>query len=135
MSFWIKFSLLIAILLAFVVSCAPEERKEPSYTRNGVVRDTIYSVDHRGNNIVLIWLTHSDVDAFCFADQDKVDLAENLLREHDGEVVIEFESQISYDSVPSPLDPKKLCRRSELSNTVTVYLGRSLKAVNGRGGR
>jgi hypothetical protein len=75
------------------------------------------------------------VDAFCFADQDKVDLAENLLREHDGEVLIEFESQISYDSVPSPLDPKKLCSRAELSNTVTVYLGRSLKAVNGRGGR
>ncbi|MEZ4728701.1 MAG: hypothetical protein R3E79_16325 [Caldilineaceae bacterium] len=38
-------------------------------TRSGVMRDTIFSVEERGLGAVMIWVTHSDSEGYCFTDE------------------------------------------------------------------
>jgi hypothetical protein len=105
----------------------------PSYVKHGIARDTLHTIDYRGNGAVIIWLTHAE-EGYCFSDPGKIDQAEDLLLNHNGEVIIDYESQVSLaEATPSPYDPQRLCANTEVSST-TVYIGRSLKKVPGRYG-
>lgn len=127
---YIVFLLVTLNVCAYLFAACPSERKTPSYTTHGIARDTIYSVDYRGNGVIIIWATHSE-DGYCFSDKEKVDQAEDLIRHHNGEVLIDYESQIkSIGEKPSAYDPKALCYFTEV--TGTVYLGRSLSPVPSR---
>ncbi len=116
------FSLLALTLL---LTACPTERIRPSFTSEGVMRDTIYSIEERGLGAVMVWVTHSDREGYCFTDSDLADRARSLIREHDGEVVIEYRAAGALDA----LNP---CSRAESDPQYTVYLGTSLTAVAAR---
>jgi hypothetical protein len=127
---YIIFLMVMLNIYAYLFAACLAERQTPSYTTHGIARDTIYSVDYRGNGVIIIWATHSE-DGYCFSDKEKVDQAEDLIRHHNGEVLIDYESQIkSLGERPSAYDPKALCYLTEV--TGTVYLGHSIVAVPSR---
>jgi hypothetical protein len=103
-------------------SAGGTERIRPTFTGSGVMRDTIYSVEERGLGAVMVWVTHSDREGYCFTDNALADRARSLIREHNGEVIIEFRAAGVLDS----LNP---CAHTEGDPQYTVYLGQSLAAV------
>lgn len=119
--------MLTLVLLAtmLLLTACPTERIRPSFTRAGVMRDTIFSVEERGMGAVMVWVTHSDREGYCFTSGEQADLARSLIREHDGEVLIEYRAAGVLDS----LNP---CSRSESDPQFTVYLGESIRAVPAR---
>ena len=121
-------SLIIMLLLlatTMLLTACPTERIRPTFTRAGVMRDTIFSVEERGMGAVMIWVTHSDREGYCFTSGEQADLARSLIREHNGEVLIEYRAAGVLDS----LNP---CARSESDPQYTVYLGESIRAVPAR---
>jgi hypothetical protein len=117
----------MAILLAaasLLVAC-PTERLQTTFTRAGVMRDTLYSVEERGLGAVMVWVTHSDREGYCFTDDQMAARARALIREHNGEVIIEFRAAGVLDS----LNP---CSRTENDPQYTVYLGESITPVPAR---
>lgn len=113
---------LILLLIALLLTACPTERIRPSFTREGVMRDTIFSVEERGLGAVMIWVTHSDREGYCFTDSELSARARNLIREHNGEVIIEYRAAGALDA----LNP---CSRTESDPQYTVYLGTSLSPV------
>ena len=117
--------LLLLLATTLLLTACPTERIRPTFTRAGVMRDTIFSVEERGMGAVMIWVTHSDREGYCFTSGEQADLARSLIREHDGEVLIEYRAAGVLDS----LNP---CARSECDPQYPVYLGESLRAVPAR---
>jgi hypothetical protein len=113
---------LLLLTLATMLSACLTERLKPSFTRSGMMRDTIYSVEERGLGAVMVWVTHSEREGYCFTDKTLADRARSLIEEHNGEVLIEYRAAGVLDS----LNP---CARTESDPQYTVYLGESLKAV------
>lgn len=111
-------------LLLLLAGC-PTERIQPTFTRAGVVRDTIFSVEERGLGAVMVWVTHTEQEAYCFTDSTLAAQARTLIREHLGEVVIEYRAAGVLDS----LNP---CALTEDDSNYTVYLGESLTPVTAR---
>ncbi len=120
----IGLALLLLIVSILLTSCITE-RLRPSFTRAGVMRDTMYSVEERGLGAVMVWATHSDKEGYCFTDKTLADRARSLIREHTGEVIIEYREAGVLDS----LNP---CSRTEKDPQYTVYLGESLTPVPSR---
>jgi hypothetical protein len=120
---------LIAVLLAatmlLTASACPTERIRPTFTGSGIMRDTIFSVEERGLGAVMVWVTHSDREGYCFTSNELADHARTLIREHNGEVLIGFRAAGVLDS----LNP---CAHTEGDPQYTVYLGESLTAVPSR---
>lgn len=102
----------------------------PYHVRKGTMRDTIYAIERRGNGTVVIWPTNSETEGYCFPRPGIIDNVDNLLMNHNGEVVIEYEGQ--GNGVVSAADPQQLCRYAELSSTYTIHIGLSLKPVVSR---
>jgi hypothetical protein len=123
---WRTFGLATLLVgLALLLAACPLERARPSFTRSGVMRDTIYSVEERGFGAVMVWMTHSDTEAYCFTDGELAERARTLIREHNGEVVVQFREAGVLDS----LNP---CARTEADPQYIVYLGESLTPVVAR---
>lgn len=123
-----RVSLVLALLFiatTLLLTACPTERIRPSFTRSGVMRDTIFSVEERGLGAVMVWVTHSDREGYCFLGGEEADLARSLIREHNGEVLIEYRAAGVLDS----LNP---CANTEGDPQYTVYLGQSLRAVPAR---
>ncbi len=116
---------LLLMMATVMLTACPTERIRPSFTRAGVMRDTIFSVEERGLGAVMVWVTHSDREGYCFTDAELADRARNLIREHTGEVIIEYRASGVLDS----LNP---CASTEQDPQYTVYLGESLTAVAAR---
>jgi hypothetical protein len=116
--------LLLLIMAALLTACLTE-RLRPSFTRAGIMRDSIYSVEERGLGAVMVWATHSEREGYCFTDKTLADRARSLIREHNGEVLIEYRAAGVLDS----LNP---CARTENDPQYTVYLGESLTTVPAR---
>jgi hypothetical protein len=114
--------MLLLLATTMLLTACPTERIRPTFTRAGVMRDTIFSVEERGMGAVMIWVTHSDREGYCFTSGEQADLARSLIREHDGEVLIEYRAAGVLDS----LNP---CARSENDPQYTVYLGETIRAV------
>jgi hypothetical protein len=112
---------LLAVLTLLLTAC-PTETIRPSFTREGVMRDTIFSVEERGLGAVMVWVTHSDREGYCFTDRELAQRARDLIREHDGEVLIAYRAAGALDA----LNP---CSRAESDPQYTVYLGEELTAV------
>ncbi len=117
--------LLLLMAMALLLTACPTERMQPTFTREGIMRDTIFSVEERGLGAVMVWVTHSDQEGYCFTERELADLARNLIWEHDGEVIIEYRAAGALDS----LNP---CARAESDSQFTVYLGESLTPVAAR---
>ena len=115
---------LLSITALLLTACITE-RLQPTFTRAGVMRDTMFSVEDRGLGAVMVWVTHSDTEGYCFTDDELATLARSLIREHNGDVLIEYRAAGVLDS----LNP---CARSESDPQYTVYLGESLRAVPSR---
>ena len=120
----IALALLLVVVTLLLTAC-PTERIRPSFTRAGVMRDTIFSVEERGLGAVMVWVTHTDREGYCFTDADLAAQARSLIREHTGEVIIEYRASGVLDS----LNP---CASTESETQYTVYLGESIKAVPAR---
>jgi hypothetical protein len=60
------------------------------YVEDGVLRDTLFSVEETNNGYWRIWLTHDDIAGYCTDDVALGKRALSLLKEHDGEVLVEF---------------------------------------------
>lgn len=116
---------LLLLTTMLLLTACPTERIRPTFTRAGVMRDTIFSVEERGLGAVMVWVTHSDSEGYCFTDGELADLARSLIREHNGDVLIEYRAAGVLDS----LNP---CARAESDPQYTVYLGESLRAVPAR---
>jgi hypothetical protein len=117
--------LVMGTALVFLLAGCPTERIRPTFTRAGVVRDTIFSVEERGLGAVMVWVTHTEQEAYCFTDATLAERARTLIREHLGEVIIEYRAAGVLDS----LNP---CALTENDPAYTVYLGESLTPVNAR---
>lgn len=119
-SFW--FLTVIFTVAMIINSC---NVSFPSYTRSGEARDTLFSYEHRGNNVTVIWLTHDDVSAYCFVDSSLRERIPDLLHNHEGEVII------GYKSPTSPLpETEKPCYNTEFSTT--VYIATNIQPVSHR---
>jgi hypothetical protein len=116
---------LFFITLSLLLTSCITERLRPSFTRAGVMRDTMYSVEERGLGAVMVWATHSDREGYCFTDKTLADRARSLIREHTGEVVIEYREA-------GVLDSFNPCARTEKDPQYTVYLGEALTPVPSR---
>lgn len=115
----------LLLLTMLLLTACPTERIQPGFTRAGTMRDTIFSVEERGLGAVMVWVTHSDREGYCFTNDELADLARSLIREHTGEVLIEYRAAGMLDS----LNP---CARTESDPQYTVYLGETLRAVPSR---
>lgn len=93
------------------------------------MRDTIFSVEQRGSGVVVVWVTHSDKEGYCFVDPELKRVVTGLI-DHTGEVIIRYEGQTS--GVTPKHDPGKLCWMSELSSTYNINVGYAIKAVPSR---
>lgn len=120
----VALTLLLIGIMVLLTAC-PTERMRPSFTRAGVMRDTIFSVEERGLGAVMVWVTHTDREGYCFTDAELADQARSLIREHTGEVLIEYRASGVLDS----LNP---CANTESETQYTVYLGESIRAVPAR---
>ena len=105
----------IAIII-IVNACTPQEQR--TYTKTGIARDTVFSVEQRGNGATVLWLTHDDVTAYCF---DKPVNSQEMIN-HDGDIVLHYQSIVP--------DSRAICYRVEPS--VTTYLITEYSLVNGR---
>ncbi|MEZ4867287.1 MAG: hypothetical protein R3C14_38540 [Caldilineaceae bacterium] len=121
----ILLGLALLLITTLVLTACPTERLSPSFTRSGVMRDTIFSVEERGLGAVMVWVTHSDKEGYCFTNSEQAATARSLVREHAGEVLIEYRAAGVLDS----LNP---CARTENDPQYVVYLGESIKAVPSR---
>ena len=122
----------LSLLALLLLAGCPGERQMPSYTQHGIARDTLYSIDYRGNGAVLLFFTHDDVSGYCFSNKAEIDQAEDLIKNWNGEVLIDYESQVTGLTTASPYDPQRLCQMTEPS--MTIYLGRTLTKVPARTG-
>jgi hypothetical protein len=113
------------LLITSVLTACPTETIRPSFTSSGITRDTIFSVENRGLGAVMVWVTHSDREGYCFRDTELVNQVRTLIREHNGEVLIEFRDAGVLDS----LNP---CVGTEGESQYKVYLGESITAVPAR---
>ncbi|MEZ4619185.1 MAG: hypothetical protein R2867_27245 [Caldilineaceae bacterium] len=116
---------LLLVLLTLLLTACPTETIRPSFTREGVMRDTIFSVEERGLGAVMVWVTHSDQEGYCFTSGELADQARSLIWEHDGEVIIKYRAAGALDA----LNP---CSRAENDPQYIVYLGESITAVAAR---
>lgn len=112
-------------LLTLLLTACPTETIRPTFTREGIMRDTLFSVEERGMGAVMVWVTHSDQEGYCFTDGELADLARSLIWEHNGEVIIEYRAVGALDA----LNP---CARTESDPQYIVYLGTSLTPVVAR---
>jgi predicted small secreted protein len=117
--------LLLLLTVATLLAACPTERLRPSFAKAGIMRDTIYSVEERGLGAVMVWVTHSDREGYCFTNQELAARARSLIREHTGEVLIEFREAGVLDS----LNP---CANTEAETQYTVYLGESITTAPAR---
>lgn len=111
-------SLLFSLLI--IAGCLVENH--PSFTKAGIARDTIFSVENRGSGLLVIWLTHDESGAYCLPQTNDDPSAESLI-EHEGEVIIYYRSA-DYSGTN--------CIRAESSPTYTVYLATSIRMVKAR---
>ena len=118
-------TLLLLFVLILLLTACPTETIRPTFTRDGVMRDTIFSVEERGLGAVMVWVTHSDKEGYCFTDGELADSARTMIWEHTGEVIIEYRAA-------GVLDTLNPCARTESDPQYTVYLGTSLTAVPSR---
>lgn len=79
-----KATLLTLIALVVLLGCIAHRVK------NAYLRDTLFSVEETENGYWRIWLTHDDIAGYCTGDADLGKKALLLLREHSGEVIVEF---------------------------------------------
>lgn len=84
MNKWYRYTVLVAAMLLLCTGCYAH------YVTNGVLRDTLFSVEVTQNGNWRIWLTHDDVAGYCTNDAGLGRNALSLLEEHDGEVIVEF---------------------------------------------
>lgn len=82
--------LVLVIILIVLAACSGRA----GVVRNGVLRDTIFSVEEIENGTWRIWVTHDDVAGYCTADEELGKEAMDLILEHDGEVLIFFETPL-----------------------------------------
>lgn len=62
---WSPIIVVIALAVMLVaVACAPREFSA-QFTANAYARDTIFSVEERGNGVTIVWLLHDDAGAYC----------------------------------------------------------------------
>ncbi len=117
--------MLLLLTITMLLTACITDRFRPTFTRAGIMRDTIYSVEERGLGAVMVWVTHSEREGYCFTDKALADRARSLIREHNGEVLIGYRASGVLDS----LNP---CARVESDPQYTVYLGESLTTVPAR---
>lgn len=118
--FVFSFSLLTLLALFVLLGCTPQER--PDYVQAGSTRDTVASVEARGKNIGVVWLTHDDITAYCFPAG--IDAKE--LIDHKGEIIIDYRSPNSTNSEDLP------CRQSEPGQSITVEIVTGYRLVDSR---
>lgn len=81
---------LFVVVLVFLVSLMLLGSCKAYRTKQGVLRDTIYSVEHTGNGSWKVYMTHDDLAAFCTYDNTVGYRALDLINTHNGEVIIKF---------------------------------------------
>lgn len=85
-----KFTTFILLLTSFLLMSCKGVQVE-----KGVLRDTIFSVEDMYNGSTRVWMTHDDIAGYCTLDPQIGQMAHELLAEHDGEVILEFQWVIS----------------------------------------
>lgn len=98
-------------------------------SKQGTARDTIFSVEPRANGATVMWLTHDDIATYCTIDPAIAKQMDNLLLEHNGDVIVRY-STINFSD--SSLD-KNLSACSTDSISITNYIVWSITAVPARG--
>jgi hypothetical protein len=76
--------LLLVLAMMLLASC------KTYYTEIAWGRDTLFSVEITKKGYYRVWFTHDDVSAYCTASEELGKYAQELLNEHDGEVVFTF---------------------------------------------
>jgi len=99
---------LIAILVLSLSACA-------EYTRNATLKDEMFGVEDRANGVVIVWVVHDDVGAYCFNDYAEAKKAHELFYNYDGRVQITYNSGRAFDGCPSS------------TSTMTVYLATKIE--------
>lgn len=80
-------TLVVIFLMASVVISACVPVIPAKFVKTGMVRDTVFAVEERGNGAHIVWLTHSDVDGYCIPDKD-TDIS--TIMRHEGEILITY---------------------------------------------
>jgi len=78
--------LICMIFLVAITSCDPQAHR----VEEGVIRDTLFSVEETKNGSWRIWMTHDDICGYCTNDIELGKRALDILKEHDGEVLVYF---------------------------------------------
>ena len=100
-----KLLVILPVSVALLVSCGVTS---PRYTRSGVLRDTIFSLEERGNGAIIVWLTHDDDGVYCIGkSEEKID-PQRLIK-HDGEAIIKYKDIAAGDQGDG-------CRDTETNN-------------------
>lgn len=75
---------LLILSLLLLTACAGHR------VTDGVIRDTLFSVEETKNGFIRIWMTHDDIAGYCTNDLELGKKAMDILKEHDGEVLVYF---------------------------------------------
>lgn len=82
---------LILVLLACALVLSACARGNQSYgSRAATLRDTLFSVEQLNDGMVQVWFTHDDVAVYCTMDVTIGNKLLSLLKEHNGEVLVEY---------------------------------------------
>ena len=81
-----KLLLIVVFLFPFLVAA----RCNGTKIEDGMLRDTIFSVEQHYNGSYSVWFTHDDVIGYCTGDAELGKEALSILKEHDGEVVATY---------------------------------------------
>lgn len=86
-----------------------------AYTRHATLKDEMFGVEDRANGVVVVWVVHDDVGAYCFNDPVEAKKAHDLFYAYDGRVQITYNSGNLFDGCPSS------------TATMTVYLATKIE--------
>jgi len=77
---------ILLVLTLFTAACNAHR------VRSGTLRDTIFSVEETNNGYYRVWMTHDDIAGYCTQNRETGQYALHLLRNHNGEVLLDFRS-------------------------------------------
>jgi ABC-type amino acid transport substrate-binding protein len=110
---WLAALLIVSVLLA---ACSG-----PKAIHDGVLRDTIFAIEHHANGAVSVWMTHDDVGVYCTLDGDMAARLDGLFRGESPEVFLTYGSvNVGTGEATNVLNWSQGCAYESDENT-TVY--------------
>lgn len=122
----LRLAMVLLVLGMALAACNPHR------VTDGVLRDTIFSVEEIANGYYRIWMTHDDIAGYCAQTPELGQEAMTLLQEHGGEVVVTFRDITVADKEASWWDSSECGTVAGGDSTTHMFVFTDIEAVPSR---